>query len=635
MLLSILKSEKLKWSLTGALAGAGIPILFTLLQPVAGGHPLYLKAVIAFSAAGLGFTGFLFGGLRDKDERYRHEIVLKNRQIAVLGAISETIANTKDLDSLLHFVLRETMSFPFLSKDKKGAIFMRDESEPVLLRLTAKINFDSKLAQSEKKIPVGHCLCGRAAQTGETIVSADSHADKNHAKYDGMERHGHVIVPIKGAKDVLGVMCYYTPAGTRPSAEEVQVLSAVAGQLAPAIENINLSKKALTVKEDLNQNTMVLAKKVSTLNALVEVDRIILSSLDRDEMLFKVSVQIRQLVPADVGGVALLDGDSGDYRYVGGWGMEIKNRDILHSADWLGSPVLNYGKPLMRRNIEEEVMLSPFDRLLQDSGVRSDLYAPIMRKGKTVGIFFLGCFREKAFSQEDVETTVRFASRMGIALEHVRLIYDLDEMSVNIIHALASAIDAKSSWTKGHSERVSDYALAIAEKMGMQRHEIDRLRLAGLLHDIGKIGTYDVLLDKTGKLTEEEWELIKLHPNRGCEILEPITEFKDILPAVRHHHERWDGKGYPGGLKGEDIPIMARILTVADSFDTMTADRPYRPAIGLSNATQEIAYCAGTQFAPDVAEVFLKLIRENGPEITNHSKPILKKIAPPQIWGTS
>ncbi|MGA2193607.1 MAG: HD-GYP domain-containing protein, partial [Nitrospirota bacterium] len=179
------------------------------------------------------------------------------------------------------------------------------------------------------------------------------------------------------------------------------------------------------------------------------------------------------------------------------------------------------------------------------------------------------------------------------------------------------------------------YALAIAEKMGMQRHEIDRLRLAGLLHDIGKIGTYDVLLDKTGKLTEEEWELIKLHPNRGCEILEPITEFKDILPAVRHHHERWDGKGYPGGLKGEDIPIMARILTVADSFDTMTADRPYRPAIGLSNATQEIAYCAGTQFAPDVAEVFLKLIRENGPEITNHSKPILKKIAPPQIWGTS
>jgi HD-GYP domain-containing protein (c-di-GMP phosphodiesterase class II) len=132
------------------------------------------------------------------------------------------------------------------------------------------------------------------------------------------------------------------------------------------------------------------------------------------------------------------------------------------------------------------------------------------------------------------------------------------------------------------------------------------------LHDIGKIGTFDTLLDKTSKLTDDELDLIKQHPDRGCEILSPIREFRDILPAVRHHHERWDGTGYPSGLKGEEIPLHARILCVADSFDTMTANRPYRPSIGLENAVQELRYCSGTQFAPEVVEVFMEVVKEGG-----------------------
>ena len=146
----------------------------------------------------------------------------------------------------------------------------------------------------------------------------------------------------------------------------------------------------------------------------------------------------------------------------------------------------------------------------------------------------------------------------------------------------------------------------------MEQRSIERLRLAGLLHDIGKIGTYDTLLDKTEKLTPEEHELIKKHPDRGCEILAPINDMDDILPAVRHHHERWDGEGYPAGLKGKEIPLMARALCIADSFDTMTEDRPYRPSIGVDNAIQELKYCAGSQFDPELVEVFLEVCRTKG-----------------------
>ncbi len=632
MFLSFLGSEKFKWGLIGALAGAAVPIFFILLQPsIQGQGALFTAGFITCSSGALGLGGFLFGRLRDRDLQFRRKMDLRAREVTVLDSLSDAMSSTKDLDSLLYVALRETVEFPFLAGLLKCAAFVKD-TETGRLRLAAKIDREARPGGFEKDIETGKCLCGIAAETGEMIVCPDGSRDD---RCRSREPRGYVVVPLKDSYNILGVMVYYLPPGAAPAYEDARILSAAASRICSAAENLILSGQAQVASEDMARSGQTLARKVAQLNSLVEVDRIILSTLDRDEMLHKVGVQIRSLVPADLGGVALCDPDTGDYRYIGGWGMEIKNREILQTADWLGSPILNRGKPMVRRNIEEEVMLSPFDKLLHEMGVKSDLYAPIMRKGKTVGIFFLGCFREGAFNQDDVDTAVIFSSRMGLALEHVRLIYDLDEMSVNIIHALASAIDAKSSWTKGHSERVSDYSMAIAERMGMPKRDIERLRLAGLLHDIGKIGTYDVLLDKTGQLTQEEWELIKLHPDRGCEILEPITEFRDILPAVRHHHERWDGSGYPHGLRGENIPLMARILTIADSFDTMTADRPYRPAIGVTNALQEIRYCTGTQFAPDVSDVFLRLVMENGPDLSRLRQNAPSKLSIPAVFGTS
>ncbi len=185
---------------------------------------------------------------------------------------------------------------------------------------------------------------------------------------------------------------------------------------------------------------------------------------------------------------------------------------------------------------------------------------------------------------------------------------ELKSIYNGLVFSLVYAIDAKSPWTKGHSERVTNYALSIAKELGLKEKDIENLHVAALLHDIGKIGTYDVILDKPGKLTDEEFDLVKMHPAKGEEILKPISQLQNILPIIRSHHERIDGKGYPDGLKGDEIHFLARIICIADSFDSMTSERPYRPSPGIEYAISELKSCSGTQFDPQAAEAFLRVL---------------------------
>jgi len=185
---------------------------------------------------------------------------------------------------------------------------------------------------------------------------------------------------------------------------------------------------------------------------------------------------------------------------------------------------------------------------------------------------------------------------------------DLKALYQNLVIAFANVMDAKSSWTKGHSERVTEYAISIANEMGVNGRGVETLRTAGLLHDIGKIGTYDIILDKPEKLNDAEFVLVKRHPVKGEEILKPIKGFEHIFPVIRSHHEKIDGTGYPDGLKGDEIPLLARILCVADSYDSMTSDRPYRPAPGKEYAISELKRCSGTHFDPQIVEAFLRVL---------------------------
>jgi putative nucleotidyltransferase with HDIG domain len=181
----------------------------------------------------------------------------------------------------------------------------------------------------------------------------------------------------------------------------------------------------------------------------------------------------------------------------------------------------------------------------------------------------------------------------------------LKKAHLDSVKALVEAIDAKDPYTRGHSNRVRRSSVRVAKKLGLSKQRIENLEFAALLHDIGKIGVKDEVLQKKSPLTEEEFRSIQEHPLIGVKILEEIEILKDIIPVIRHHHERFDGGGYPDGLAGEKIPLEARILTVADSFDAMTSFRPYRPALSLQKALAELERGQGGQFDPRVLEIFL------------------------------
>ena len=194
---------------------------------------------------------------------------------------------------------------------------------------------------------------------------------------------------------------------------------------------------------------------------------------------------------------------------------------------------------------------------------------------------------------------------------------DLEYLFMGLVKAMVNALDAKSPWTRGHSDRVAQIAQEIAKEMNFDEDELKKLRLAGLLHDIGKIGTYDYLLDKPAKLTNEEFEIVKKHPVQGAEIIKEIKQLREIIPIIRHHHENFNGTGYPDRLRAEEIPFFASILHVADSFDSMTSDRPYRPSPGIEYAISELKKYSGVQFNPQVVNVFLNIIELNNREFLN------------------
>ncbi len=193
-------------------------------------------------------------------------------------------------------------------------------------------------------------------------------------------------------------------------------------------------------------------------------------------------------------------------------------------------------------------------------------------------------------------------SQIGIELE-------TRPRALSIIYALAATVDAKDSYTYGHSRKVSEYAVALAEKLSLDSEKLSTVRAASLLHDIGKVGVPDSILNKKEPLTEEEWKPIKSHPKLGVEILRHVIDLANCLPAIMHHHERYDGSGYPAGLKGEKIPLEARILSVADSYDAMTSPRPYREQLKMEDAIDELRRCAGTQFDPEIVELFCNIIK--------------------------
>ena len=243
------------------------------------------------------------------------------------------------------------------------------------------------------------------------------------------------------------------------------------------------------------------------------------------------------------------------------------------------------------------------------AGAGQVLVLPIIRSGGLVGFLCAGDKHgdDNQVSSYDIQLMEAAAGYVASFLDNAVLYADQQGLFLGTIDALTASIDAKDRYTCGHSQRVAWLSTQLALATGFSPEQADRVRIAGMVHDVGKIGVPEAVLTKGGRLTEEEFNSIKLHPEIGHRILKDIQLLQDVLPGVLYHHERFDGRGYPAGIKGKEIPLLARIIALADTFDALSSNRSYRSALPRDQVLSEIRKCSGAQFDPDLMEPFAKL----------------------------
>jgi response regulator RpfG family c-di-GMP phosphodiesterase/HAMP domain-containing protein len=360
-----------------------------------------------------------------------------------------------------------------------------------------------------------------------------------------------------------------------------------------------------------NDMAKQLGRQFKALTTMAEIDRAILSALDTEKIVNTVITRMKEFFRFDLVGVTLLDskGENSPQTYVGSAKQDrvriIDDIEVMPEE----AEKLTINREILVRNAGEDLpsYLVPFAR----GGITTFVVLPLFIKQKLAGIITLGALDSDAPDQEDLHHARQLADQVAVALSNAQLIEELDLLNWGTLTALARTVDAKSPWTAGHSERVTEQALKIGKAMKLTPNELEDLHRGALLHDIGKIGVPVSVLDKPEVLTEEEYKIIQAHPHIGARILEPIAAYAPIIPVVLEHHEHFNGEGYPNGLAGEGISIGARILAVADVFDALISDRPYRKGMELEATLTLIKEKSGEQFDPIVVKAFLEIIKSS------------------------
>jgi HD-GYP domain-containing protein (c-di-GMP phosphodiesterase class II) len=361
-----------------------------------------------------------------------------------------------------------------------------------------------------------------------------------------------------------------------------------------------------------NEMSSRLSRQFKTLITKAEIDRAILSSLETENIVKTVMTRMRDCFTFDNISISLIDSSkdrparvyngSGDHK------TEISKQSIRIEAHDL--TMLRINPKYMFMDISHKIPL--YLQNLAKSGSRYFLVLPVFLQEKLSAIIAFGQSEPMTPSEEDLNLARQMADQVAVALANSNLIEELNRLNWGTLKALARTVDAKSSWTAGHSERVADIALKIGKSLGLDTSSLINLQRAAFLHDIGKIGVPVAVLDKPGKLSHEEFNLIKAHPQIGRRILEPIKAYDEIIPMVVEHHERFDGKGYPDGIKGSSISLGARILAVADVYDALKSDRPYRDGMPFEQVIEIIKQEAGRQFDPVIVNAFLDVVAWKG-----------------------
>lgn len=372
--------------------------------------------------------------------------------------------------------------------------------------------------------------------------------------------------------------------------------------------------------------------RLREISELFNISEAIATFRDEGQLLDFVLKAALERVNASRGSVLLTSPDGEELQVAASIGLP---EEAEHAAMQMGSGisgwVAEHNKPLFVQDIHDAPQLDGISCQLVD---KSFISVPLERKicldergraarhsdpGVVAVLNVTSKQGSSIFNESDLKMLSIIAKHASAALENVRLIKDIEDSHLSTLNSMALLIEAKDKYTHGHSTRVRNYAVMAAMKLGLGPDDVETIRLGSTLHDIGKIGVADAVLNKVEKLTDDEWRSIKMHPVIGYDVLENVRFLsKEHLALVRSHHERIDGRGYPDGLKGDELSPLVRIIAVADAYDAMSSSRAYRAGLTPQQIVEELKRCSGAQFDPEVAALFIDLI-ENG-EIEHFAK---------------
>ena len=349
--------------------------------------------------------------------------------------------------------------------------------------------------------------------------------------------------------------------------------------------------------------------ELGLLSGLLEASRLMTGEADPEQLYWRVVETILRTAEAD--GCALYLENESEERLLVRTAGRLERRHILRGrtvdGDTLGSQILRGGGACVVRAIDSK-SATDFPPYVERSGFRSAALLPVLGKSGPIGVLSAYYFDATQPADNSLETLSLVNQVASVALENANLYRQVQRSYFSTIEALASAIDAASPATHGHSKRVTQFALVLGEAIGVSQRELMTIQYGALLHDIGKLGIASAILEKEGALSADEIAAVREHPVIGERIIAPVEFLQSARLIVRHHHERWDGQGYPDRLRGEEIPLGARIVALADFYDAMISVRPYKRSMEPHQVAGEIRLEIGKRFDPELAETFLNMV---------------------------
>jgi len=374
-------------------------------------------------------------------------------------------------------------------------------------------------------------------------------------------------------------------------------------------EYLNFRKEGYL--DEIRELNRKLSEKLAEMTTLYETAKLTSSFLDLDEMLSSAFNSAVKILNAETGSLMLFDSEREVLTIKKSYGLneEIIRKTRVKKGETIVGSVAQSGEPLIihgRADISSIKGRKKYEKL-------NSICVPLKTRKGVIGVVNLNRKEDaNPFTEDNLKLLFTMANDAASAIENATLYHNLHESYLSIIRALVSALELKDSYTSGHSESVSRYAVALAKGLKLSPQEIDSIEVAAILHDIGKIGVQESILNKSEKLNDEEWKEMRRHPEFSYKILKEVNFPWKIKPLIYAHHERYNGKGYPAGLKGEKIPLGARILAVADTFAAMTSDRVYRKGLSKEVAIEELKRVAGTQLDPELVKVFVEMVMLKG-----------------------